>query len=161
MLASTASQTLFSIGYDFHLGSGDNGNVFGITNNKDATRNQTFTYDQLNRLVSAQNAGTDCNVTVLGGKKKFWGNNYGYDAWGNLLSKTVTKCSSEALSVVAGNDNRLQGVSIAEDEFTQLLGIPAEAGRQSISLYQKANWRATRQEFLRPTHGRSGFGFCP
>jgi YD repeat-containing protein len=29
MSASTASQTLFSIGYDFHLGSGDNGNVFG------------------------------------------------------------------------------------------------------------------------------------
>jgi RHS repeat-associated protein len=109
MSASTASQTLFSIGYDFHLGSGDNGNVFGITNNKDTTRNQTFTYDQLNRLVSAQNAGTDCNVNVLGSKKKFWGNSYGYDAWGNLLSKTVTKCSSEALSVVAGNDNRLQG----------------------------------------------------
>ena len=41
----------------------------------------------LNRLISAQNAGTDCNVNVLGGKKKFWGNNYGYDAWGNLLEE--------------------------------------------------------------------------
>jgi hypothetical protein len=28
--------------------------------------------------VSAQNAGTDCNPTVLGGNKKFWSNTYGY-----------------------------------------------------------------------------------
>ena len=71
------SQTVFSIGYDFHLGNGttgaDNGNVFGITNYKDATRNQTFTYDALNRLASARNAGMDCTATVLGGLKKFWG----------------------------------------------------------------------------------------
>jgi RHS repeat-associated protein len=115
MSATAPSQTVFSIGYDFHAGNGtagsgtSNGNVWGITNYKDTTRNQTFTYDPLNRLVSAQNAGTDCNVPVLGSKKKFWGNSYGYDAWGNLLSKAVTKCSSEAFSVVAGNDNRLQG----------------------------------------------------
>src|SRR5205807_1704368 len=35
MSASSPSQTVFSIGYDFHLGNGDNGNVFGITNYKD------------------------------------------------------------------------------------------------------------------------------
>jgi RHS repeat-associated protein len=113
MSATAPSQTVFSIGYDFHVGNGttgtDNGNVWGITNYKDTTRNQTFTYDALNRLISAQNAGTDCTATVLGGNKKFWGNNYGYDAWGNLLSKSVTKCSAENLSVVAGNNNRLTG----------------------------------------------------
>jgi RHS repeat-associated protein len=115
MSATAPSQTVFSIGYDFHVGNGtpgsgtNNGNVWGITNYKDTTRNQTFTYDALNRLISAQNAGTDCTVTVLGGNKKFWGNNYGYDAWGNLLSKSVTKCSAENLSVVAGNNNRLTG----------------------------------------------------
>jgi hypothetical protein len=52
-------------------------------------------------LTSAQNAGTGCNVNVLGGKKKFWGNAYSYDAWGNLLQKTVTKCSAESLTVTA------------------------------------------------------------
>ena len=92
MSANAPSQTVFSIGYDFHVGNGtsgaDNGNVFGITNYKDNTRNQTFTYDALNRLISAQNAGTDCTATVLGGKKKFWGNTYTYDAWGNLINKT-------------------------------------------------------------------------
>jgi hypothetical protein len=38
MSASAPSQTVFSIGYDFHLGNGDNGNVFGITNYKDQNR---------------------------------------------------------------------------------------------------------------------------
>lgn len=50
--------TALSLTYDFHLGSGDNGNVFAITNNRDNTRNQSFAYDTLNRLISAQNAGT-------------------------------------------------------------------------------------------------------
>ena len=111
--ASSVSQTVFSIGYDFHLGNGtsggDNGNVWGITNYKDNTRNQAFTYDALDRLSSAQNAGTDCTASVLGGKTKFWGNNYGYDAWGNLLSKSVTKCSAENLSVTALANNQLSG----------------------------------------------------
>jgi RHS repeat-associated protein len=100
---------VLDLGYDFHLGNGDNGNVWGITNNKDNTRNQTFTYDALNRLTSAQNTGTDCSVPVLQGKTKFWGNSYGYDAWGNLLQKTVTKCGAENLSVTAAANNQLQG----------------------------------------------------
>src|SRR6266478_3222986 len=103
MSASAPSQTVFSIGYDFHVGNGtsgaDNGNVWGIANYKDTTRNQSFAYDQLNRLTSAQNAGTDCGVMVLQNKTKFWGNNYGYDAWGNLLSKTITQCGAENLTV--------------------------------------------------------------
>ena len=43
------------------------------------------------------------------GHTKYWGNNYVYDAWGNLLQKTVTKCSSENLSVSALANNRLAG----------------------------------------------------
>jgi RHS repeat-associated protein len=115
MSATAPSQTVFSIGYDFHAGNGtagsgtNNGNVWGITNYKDTTRNQVFTYDPLNRLISAQNAGTDCNATALGGNKKFWGNTYGYDAWGNLLAKTKigTACAGESLSVTVGVNNRL------------------------------------------------------
>src|SRR5262249_10585233 len=53
MSASTPTQSMFSIGYDFHLGAGDNGNVFAILNNRDHNRDQTFTYDGLNRLISA------------------------------------------------------------------------------------------------------------
>ncbi|MGC2694611.1 MAG: RHS repeat-associated core domain-containing protein, partial [Candidatus Angelobacter sp.] len=106
MSAATSSQTVFSIGYDFHVGNGDNGNVFGITNYKDQNRNQTFTYDALNRLTSAQNAGTDCNVKVLQNKTEYWGNNYSYDAWGNLQGKSVTKCSAENAVFTMNNNNQ-------------------------------------------------------
>src|SRR5882724_4239500 len=113
MSANAPSQTVFSIGYDFHVGNGtsgaDNGNVWGITNYKDTTRSQTFTYDALNRLTSAQNGGTDCAQTVLQGKTKFWGNAYSYDAWGNLLGKSVTKCSAENLVLTAAANNQLVG----------------------------------------------------
>ena len=107
--ASSPAQTIFSIGYDFHLSNGDNGNVYGITNYKDNTRNQTFTYDALNRLVTAQNAGVDCTLTLPDGKTKFWGNSYGYDAWGNLITKRVTKCGAENLSVLAMPSNQIAG----------------------------------------------------
>jgi len=111
MSATTPSQTLYSIGYDFHVGNGNNGNVFGITNYKDTThgRDQTFTYDALNRLTSAQNAGTDCTAKVLQNKTEYWGNSYGYDAWGNLLNKSITKCSAENFSVAALTNNQLSG----------------------------------------------------
>ncbi|MGC2741860.1 MAG: RHS repeat-associated core domain-containing protein [Candidatus Angelobacter sp.] len=63
------------------------------------------TYDALNRLMSAQNAGTDCSAKVLQNKTEYWGNSYGYDAWGNLLQKSVTKCGAESLSVTADGHN--------------------------------------------------------
>jgi YD repeat-containing protein len=51
MSASSPSQTVFSIGYDFHVGNGasgaDNGNVWAIYNYRDRTRDQSFTYDPL------------------------------------------------------------------------------------------------------------------
>ena len=109
MSASAPSQTVFSIGYDFHLGSGNNGNIYGITNYKDNSRNQTFTYDSLNRLTSAQNAGTNCAASTANGKTEYWGNSYGYDAWGNLINKTITKCGAENFSVAALANNQLTG----------------------------------------------------
>ncbi len=123
MSANAPGQTVFSIGYDFHSGNGtsgaDNGNVFGITNYKDTTRSQTFTYDPLNRLISAQNAGTDCTVNVLGGNKKFWGNTYTYDAWGNLLNKTKigTACAGENLSLTADAHNWIHATGGADYQY--------------------------------------------
>jgi RHS repeat-associated protein len=109
MWSSSPLQTLLYLVYDFHLGAGDNGNVWGITNNRDTSRSQTFAYDALNRLTSAQNAGTDCTKTLPDGHTEYWGNSYGYDAWGNLLGKSVTKCSAENLSLTAAVNNQLQG----------------------------------------------------
>ncbi|HEY2392331.1 MAG TPA: hypothetical protein VGK22_14245 [Candidatus Angelobacter sp.] len=105
MSAASPSQTLYSVGYDFHVGAGNNGNVFGIYNYRDRDRDQSFTYDTLNRLISAQNAGTDCTSATVNSKTKYWGNSYSYDAWGNLLQKSVTKCGAENLSVTADAHN--------------------------------------------------------
>ncbi len=96
---------ILDLSYDFHWGSSDNGNVYGITNYRDQSRNQSFTYDTLNRLISAQNSGTDCTAKVLQNKTKYWGNSYSYDAWGNLLGKSVTKCGAENLAVTADTHN--------------------------------------------------------
>jgi RHS repeat-associated protein len=111
------SQTVYSIGYDFHLGSGNNGNVWGITNYKDANRNQTFTYDALNRLASAQNTGTDCLAKVLQNKNEYWGNSYSYDAWGNLTNKIVTKCGAEGLGVTADVHNWIHATSTPDYQY--------------------------------------------
>jgi RHS repeat-associated protein len=64
--------------YGFNLAIGDNGNVISITNFRDTARNQSFAYDSLNRLLTAQT-----NTTT--GTKCF-GEAFGYDAWGNLLT---------------------------------------------------------------------------
>ena len=100
---------VLDLGYNMNLGAGDNGNVAGITNYKDTSRSQTFTYDLLNRLISAQNAGTDCTQSTANSKTKYWGNSYSYDAWGNLLQKTTSKCGAENLSVTALANNQLSG----------------------------------------------------
>jgi RHS repeat-associated protein len=42
---------------------------------------------------------------VLQNKTEYWGNAYSYDAWGNLLQKTITKCGAENLSVTADGHN--------------------------------------------------------
>jgi RHS repeat-associated protein len=89
--------------YSYNDGS-NNGDVIAIANNKDTTRSQAFTYDQLNRLSSASDNG-------------HWGNTYGYDAWGNLLLKgplgskplgesfpAVTADAQNRLHVTAGAD---------------------------------------------------------
>ena len=56
------------ITYNFNLGAGDNGNVMGITNNIDNQRSQTFTYDALNRITSAQTVSTQATAP-----SKCWG----------------------------------------------------------------------------------------
>jgi RHS repeat-associated protein len=117
MSAVSPTATVFSLSYNFNLGAGDNGNVLEITNNKDTTRNQTFTYDTLNRLTTAQNAGTNCAAPTVNGKNEYWGNSYGYDAWGNLMQKTPTKCNPENMSRTADAQNRLHVTTGADYQY--------------------------------------------
>jgi RHS repeat-associated protein len=97
--------------YGFNLSAGDNGNVVSVTNNLDATRSQTFAYDPLNRLSVAQTTSTYSTSPA-----HCWGESFGYDAWGNLLSIGVAStsyngCAQESLSVTATAQNRISGNS--------------------------------------------------
>jgi RHS repeat-associated protein len=111
---SSVAGNVFDIAYDFHFQNNNNGNVYGITNYRDRSRDQTFTYDVLNRLASAKNAGTDCTKKALNlNQTEYWGNNYTYDGWGNLIGKSLitspqSVCGGEGLSVNADVTNRLQ-----------------------------------------------------
>jgi hypothetical protein len=90
--ASSTAGNALDISYNFvDPANGHNaGHVFGIANNLNSNRSEAFTYDQLNRILSAgtvATAGSYC-----------WGYQYSYDAWGNLLSQagwtpTYNACS--------------------------------------------------------------------
>src|SRR5258708_2743467 len=71
-----------------------------ITNGKDTSRSQAFTYDPLNRLTSAWDTS-------------HWGNAYSYDSWGNLLQKNLMsgKPAGENQVVNADAYNHLIGYS--------------------------------------------------
>jgi RHS repeat-associated protein len=95
---------LLDLAYNFNYGSGDNGNVMGITNNLDGTRSQTFAYDALNRIVSAQTTSTHATSPT-----HCWGETYQFDgqptggAWGSLSAITqmtgnYAGCTGEVLA---------------------------------------------------------------
>jgi RHS repeat-associated protein len=97
-----------SLTYDFHLNTADNGNVFKITNGKDANRTQNFTYDSLNRIKTAATQGTT-GSTCWGQKFGYMSNGsfvYGPDPWGNLTEIQSTQCSSPTLSQAITTKNQ-------------------------------------------------------
>lgn len=109
---------MLSLSYDFQLGVANNGNVAAIVNNVNPERSQSFTYDSLNRLATAESqagSGTHC-----------WGLEYGYDIWANLLSASVTKCSAPSLSLAVNANNRITTSGYAYDaagNMTTVAGI--------------------------------------
>src|SRR5712692_5620755 len=69
--ATSSTGTAMNLTLNYNLTGGDNGTVTGITNNADTGRTQSFTYDPLNRILSAKSSatsGVDC-----------WGQNFGPD----------------------------------------------------------------------------------
>ncbi|MGA8090249.1 MAG: RHS repeat-associated core domain-containing protein [Terracidiphilus sp.] len=88
--------TIINLSFNYHLGASDNGNLFAITNSKDTTRNQAFTYDTLNRVLQATSGTT-------------WGTAFVYDPWGNLYqTNTVpgTGTNPMSLSQAVNTNNR-------------------------------------------------------
>jgi RHS repeat-associated protein len=91
------------------VGASNNGNVTAITNNRDPLRSQSFTYDALNRLATAQT-----NATFATAPTKCWGEQFTYDPWANFLSITgsgspYTGCTQEGLSTTATTKNQISG----------------------------------------------------
>ncbi len=87
------------------------GHVYGSTNNLDGTRSQTFTYDQLNRVITAQTSSTYSTSPA-----HCWGEAYGLDTYGNLQSinpttaSGYTGCTEESgFSKTASANNQLSG----------------------------------------------------
>jgi len=94
----------FTYSFDADPGAGvvNNGNVVSIANNRDTNRSQSFTYDALNRIATAQSQAAS--------GAHDWGLSFGYDIWANLLSATVTKGDDvPMLSQSVGTNNRISG----------------------------------------------------
>ncbi len=111
--------------YNFSVGTADNGNVTAITNNRDTTRSQNFTYDVLNRIATAVTASTYATSPA-----HCWGEAFSYDAWGNLqviggASSAYTGCTQESLSVSATTKNQLSGYGY--DAAGNMTSIPSVA----------------------------------
>jgi RHS repeat-associated protein len=107
--STAATGNILDLKYNFNLGTSDNGNVMAITNDRDNTRSQNFTYDSLNRISTAQTQTS--GVTIP--NSNCWGLSFGYDAWGNLLTSTISGpsgCSEPlALNITATTANQISG----------------------------------------------------
>ncbi|HET8922589.1 MAG TPA: RHS repeat-associated core domain-containing protein [Candidatus Acidoferrum sp.] len=101
----TSTGNILDFTYNFSVGTADNGNVTAITNNRDTTRSQSFSYDSLNRISTAKTTSTS-GATC-------WDEQFGYDPWGNLLSigriAGYTCSNEELLNVSATAKNQVSG----------------------------------------------------
>ncbi|HKV04947.1 MAG TPA: RHS repeat-associated core domain-containing protein [Candidatus Acidoferrales bacterium] len=89
----------------------------GITNNRDATRTQSFTYDQVNRIVTAETSSTSGS--------NCWGETYTVDQWANLTAigaaSGYTGCAQEGLGVSATANNQLSSTGFSYDASGNML----------------------------------------
>jgi RHS repeat-associated protein len=95
-LTNIADGSSLNLTYNYPAGT-NNGKVSSIFN-AISGETVTYTYDSLNRLLTANGSG--------------WGQQYGFDPFGNLLAKTVTSGSGPSLSISVNQaNNQIQGVS--------------------------------------------------
>jgi RHS repeat-associated protein len=105
--AHTASDKL-----KLEFGYFSNGNVQTITNDLNSARTLSFTYDNLNRLATAQ--------TVATSGQYCWGQSVptdgtGYDRYGNLLKINSSQCTSPTLNLSANTYNQITNSGFSYD----------------------------------------------
>ncbi|HEV2416458.1 MAG TPA: RHS repeat-associated core domain-containing protein [Terriglobia bacterium] len=99
---SSSVLTAMNLAYSFVDANGHNdGSMATITDNLNNGRTQSFTYDSLNRILTAKTQGTDPSYC--------YGYSYGYDQWANLTGVTDTQCTGYGLSVGTDGNNHLTG----------------------------------------------------
>lgn len=99
IIASYMSYPKQVLYYTYGTVGQNNGNISYIENdNPCCGRNQTFTYDNLNRVITAGDASN-------------WGESYTYDAWGNMTAKTITRGTGYSFSVTANANNQLSNLT--------------------------------------------------
>jgi RHS repeat-associated protein len=103
---------VLDLSFSYSQGGYNNGNTATLTNNITSGRTQTYTYDPLNRLLTAQSSATmgrDC-----------WGQEFGNnatpptladDVLGNPLVATTTQCSSPAPNWAVNGYNQISSPS--------------------------------------------------
>lgn len=127
--ASSSAGTVIDLSYCFYaLVSGacpttatnDNGNVIAIFNNLNSGRTQTFAYDALNRISTAQTQGTT-------GSNCF-GFQFAYDGWANLTATSIlsgyTSCSAttpDAFGISVDGNNHLTTSGFTYDSSGNVL----------------------------------------
>jgi YD repeat-containing protein len=105
--AAKPSATILSRFYSYGALLQNNGNISAITDNLVADRSVAYTYDQLNRIATAQSPNADCTTVSGSALSKNWGQSFGIDAWGNLSAVANTKCSVPTLSTTVNLKNQL------------------------------------------------------
>lgn len=79
----------------YSYGAQNNGNVASITDQLNASRTQTFTYDALNRLATANESR--------------WGYGFVYDPWSNRLQQNLTAGVGGQSQLLVAANNRVIG----------------------------------------------------
>jgi RHS repeat-associated protein len=107
---SSSAGTAVNLSYNYVIGSSNNGSVGQVTNNSDSGRTQTFTYDTLNRILTAQSSATsgiDCWGEQFGGT----GATLADDRFSNLTTEAPTKTGNGCFG---GN----LGLSVTNNQVT-------------------------------------------
>lgn len=125
--ATATTGTILDMKYNYNLGA-DNGNVVSVTNDRDTTRSQSYSYDQVNRVA------TGAASTYATSPANCWGEQFGYDTtgnWSNLLSispisSAYNGCTEDSLSLTVSAYNRVS--TLTYDTPGNVTTIPGTGG---------------------------------
>ncbi len=93
----------------------NNGNIFSVIDHVDAGRDQHYAYDFLNRLRDASSPGA-------------WNHSYGYDRYGNLLSRVATGSGLPSMSLsISTSSNRITAAGYNYDSAGHQIARPGSS----------------------------------